>query len=194
MMNDPHEHYNACYDNDVYHKVQIAVLQDIHGDYSSVSEDKLLASEPANTILNVVIDTALEISVVEYPRSAMRSLIVLVLQHNLSDETIQAIADHLRLFERLGDNHTNDFIVTIAAIRHANDAEPALSEAIRSASEIHSKQGHGAYHLLTAAHALIQATTILLKEGQGGYLDEKLALSVKHMQLPQLWLKDIRRQ
>ena len=184
-MNDPHEHYNICYDNDVYHKVKIAVLQNIYGESSGVSEDELLASKPVNTILNTIIDTALEISGMKHPQSAIRQLILLVLQHNLSDETIQAIADHLRLFEKLGDNHTNDFIVTIAAIRHANSAEPVLSEAIRSASEIHSRQGHGAYHLLTAAHTLTQAATILLKEGQGGYLDEKLTRGMKHLEIAQ---------
>ena len=184
-MNDPHEHYNTCYDNDVYHNVQLAILQDIHGDYPDTAEDQLLASEPTNTILNVVIDTALETSGVKHPQSAMRSLILLVIQHNLSDETIRTIADHLRLFEYPYDTHADDFIVTIAAINHANDAEPALSEAIRSASEIHSKQGHGAYHLLTAAHALTQAATILLKEGQGGYLDERIARGIKHLEIAQ---------
>jgi hypothetical protein len=184
-MNDPHEHYNNRYDNDMYHKVQIAVLQDIHGDYPDTSEDKLLASEPTNTIMNVVIDTALEISGVKHPKSAMRSLIILTLQHSLSDDTIRTIADHLRLFEKLGDNHVDDFIVTIAAIRHVNSAEPVLSEAIRSASEIHSCRGHGAYHLLTAAHALTQSAIILLKEGQGGYLDEKLARGMKHLEIAQ---------
>jgi hypothetical protein len=184
-MNDPHEHYNACYDNDVYHKVQLAVLKDICGDYPDISEDELLANEPTNTIMNVVINTALEISGVKHPQSAMRSLILLVIQHNLSDETIRTIADHLRLFEYPYDTHADDFIVTIAAINHANDAEPALSEAIRSASEIHSKQGHGAYHLLTAAHALTQAATILLKEGQGGYLDERIARGIKHLEIAQ---------
>jgi hypothetical protein len=180
-MNDPHEHYNTKYDNDVYHKVQIAVLQDIHGDYSRVSEDELLASEPTNTILNTVIDTALAISGVEHYNGAMRQLILLTLQHNLSDDTICAIADHRRLFERLGDTRTNDFIVTIAAIRHANNAEPILSEAIRSASEIHSRQGHGVYHLLTAAHALTQSAMILLKEGETDYMREKLVHGQKYL-------------
>ena len=184
-MNDPHEHYNKRYNNDVYHRVQIAVLQDICGDSANMSEDELLASKPVNAILNTVIDTALEISDAEHPRSVVRSLILLVLQHDLSDETIRAIADHLRLFEHPYDTHTDDFIVTITAIRHANSAEPVLSEAIRSASEIHSKQGHCTYHLLTAAHALTQTATILLKEGQGGYLDEKLARGMKHLEIAQ---------
>jgi hypothetical protein len=184
-MNDPHEHYNKRYDNTLYHQVQIAVLQDICGDSANMSEDELLASEPTNTIMNVVINAALEISDVEYYNGAICQLILLALRHNLSDNTINTIADHLRLFEHPYDTHTDDFIVTITAIRHANSAEPVLSEAIRSASEIHSKQGHCAYHLLTAAHALTQTVTILLKEGQGGYLDEKLARGMKHLGIAQ---------
>ena len=133
----------------------------------------------------MVIDVALEISGVEHYNGSIRQLILLALQHNLSNVSIQAIADHLRLFEYLGDTHTDDFIVTIAAIRHANSAEPILSEAIRSASEIHSSQGRCAYHLLTAAHALTQTAIISLKEGEGGYLDEKLARGMKHLEIAQ---------
>ena len=186
-MNTPYDHYNTHYDNNVYHNVQMAVLQDIHGELpcSIAQEDAWLATEPTHSILNRVIDSCLEISGVEYPRSALRSLMLLALQHSLSDETIRAIADHLRLFEQPGDNHAHDFVAMITVIRHATNAEPLLHEAIRSASEIHSKEGRCAYHLLVAAHALTQSAMIRLKEGQGGYLDEKMARGIEHQMIAQ---------
>lgn len=175
-MNTPYDHYNTHYDNNVYHSVQMAVLQGLHGELlcSIAQEDAWLATEPTHTIMNKVIDAALEISGVEYPRSALRSLMLLALQHSLSDETIRTIADHLHLFEQSGDTHAHDFVATITVIRHTNRTEPLLHEAIRSASEIHSKEGRCAYHLLTAAHALTESAMILLKEGDSGYMREKL--------------------
>ena len=191
-MNDPYTHYNTRYNNTGYHKVQIAVLQDIHGGLPGTpdEQDAWLASEPTNTILNAVTDAALEISGVEYPQSALRSLVLLLLQHKLSDETIYTIADHLRVFEDPADTRADDFVATIAAISQANNAEPSLFEAIRSASEIHSSPGRCAYHLLTAAHTLTETAMILLKEGETGYMSEKWTRSRKHLELAQSeWAK-----
>lgn len=184
-MNNPHEHYTRCYDNTLYHNVQMAVLQDIHGELpcTPAREEAMLANQPTTAILNAVIDAALEISGLEHARSALRSLMLLALQHNLSDETIRTIADHLCRFERPGDNHTDDLVTTIAAIRHANSAEPVLHEAIRSTSDIHSKQGRCAYHLLTAAHGLTETAMILLKEGETSYMQEKWHKSQRHLDI-----------
>ena len=186
MNPSAYDHYHARYDNLSYARVQTAVIRAVFGEkiaQNSVKHWAALAQEPAHTILNTAIDAALEISGVEYCSGALRRLTIQALQHDLSDDTIRAITDHLRLFERPGDTQADDFVATIAAIRHANAAEPSLFEAIRSASELHSRQGRCAYHLLTAAHALTQTVMILLKEGETGYMREKLERSAKHQEI-----------
>lgn len=179
-----YDHYHRHYDNTSYAHVQTAFVRDVFGDATADSPTALwnaLGQEPVHTLLNVVTDAALHVSGVSGHDGALTSLVRLILQHNLSDSTIQAMADHLRKFEHPGDVAVDDMLNTLTTIRVARTAVTALNEATRSAADIHSKEGRATYHLLIAAYALTLSATVLLKEGDNGYMGEKWSIGIAHL-------------
>lgn len=179
-----YDHYNTHFNNATYAAVQTAVVRDVFGEDTASHPSRLwdaLGEEPVHTILNAVTDAVLGISGVRHHANALRSLMILTLQHKLSDGTIQRIAAHLRHFEHPGTTHADDFVSIVAALKQTQTIMQILNQIISHASEIHSWQGRCAYHLLIAAQALTLSASVLLKEDDTAYFHEKLARGIAHI-------------
>jgi len=182
MTNSAYSHYHAHYDNDAYHAVQVAIVRDLFNADVAADPDQLWAAlgvPDVNDLLNRVTDAALHISSVPGYERALPTLAYLTVARGLSGDSVQAIADHLRRFERDHATAVDDWLAIVGVLRAAHEAIPHLRDAVSSASMIHSADGRAAYDLLQAVHALTEAATILPREGRTGYLREKLSRGVQ---------------
>ena len=101
--------------------------------------------------------------------------------HRLSENTLNAMCDHLKRFENAGETYADDFRATTLALSHAGAAQPEVLEAARCASEIHSWQGRAAHDLLVAAEELTRAADILLSGDDPFYMREKVNRAVERI-------------
>lgn len=157
--------YHTRYNNVTYQAVQAAVAADLD------TED--LASEPTHTILNLLIDVAL--AFVGYPGMDGRQdrLAAVVLQAGLSMETVRLMATHLANFDRAASADFADRTLALLALRDHD-----LAGLQSQTAGLRGPSGATAYHLVSAAHALLHLTRlVLLNEPSAGYKREKLRVA-----------------
>lgn len=175
-----YDHYHRHYQNTTYRQIQRCVLQDMigtdHVDYWAV-----LKGEPILSLHNAVTDAALGICGVSGYQDGIHCLTLKVIEHKLSETTLQAIAAHLRLFERTDDTSVEDFVATVTTLQHIQLAQETLQEGIAAASLIHSPAGQAAYDLLNATTLFLRSAHILLMEGDTGYCREKFAVGADYL-------------
>lgn len=169
--------YHARYGNTTYVAIQKPLVADVFGE--KVAEDaqafwNSLKQEPVHSILNAVTDAALDICGLMDYQGALHRLSLRIIQHRLSDESIQVIAEHLRNFEDESDTKIDDFVASLSTIQQTIKALDVLQDGIACASMIHNKEGRTAFYLLSAMQAYLSSAVILLKEGDSGYCREKL--------------------
>lgn len=178
-------HYHAHYSNSVYVTIQRAVISDLFGSPGLPEWENLfdarLGEEIPNRLMNLVIDAASEICGWPGFEGRLLRLAREAAVHRLSENTLNAIRDHLKRFEQVGDTRADDFRAVALALQRAGVTQPGVLEAARCTSEIHSWQGRAAHNLLVAAEGLIRAAEILLLEDDVFYAREKVQGAVERV-------------
>ncbi len=175
--NDALQAYHAHYNNATYQAVQAAVTAELNTDD--------LASEPAHTILNLVIDACLEITGHPLMTGRGKKLIAVMLTNKLSADTVETIAAHLANFDATAAADWKHTALALQQIYALNLA------AIKShTSAIHGAEGNAADHLMTAAANLLHlARLTLLNEMSNTYKREKLSAAERYLEYAKGWLK-----
>ena len=165
--------------------VQRAVISDLYGPPDQPGWENLfdtrLGEDIPNRLMNLVIDAASDICGWPGFEGRLLRLAREAAAHHLSENTLNAMCDHLKRFENAGESYADDFRATTLALLHAGVAQPEVLEAARCASEIHSWQGRSAHDLLVAAEQLARAADILLSGDDPFYMREKVNRAVERI-------------
>jgi hypothetical protein len=137
--------YHTRYSNCAYVNIQRAVISDLFGSPGLPEWENLfdarLGEEIPNRLMNLVIDAASEICGWPGFEGRLLRLAREAAAHRLSENTLNAIRDHLKRFEEIGDTRANDFRAVALALQRAGAVQPEVREVARYASEIHSLAG-----------------------------------------------------
>jgi len=177
--------YHAHYSNSAYVTIQRAVISDLFGSPGLPEWENLfdtrLGEEIPNRLMNLVIDAASELCGWPGFEGRLLRLTREAAAHRLSENTLNAIRDHLKRFEEAGDTRADDFRSVAMALQRAGSVQPDILKAARCASEIHSWRGRAAHDLLVAAEGLVRAAEILLLEDDAFYAREKVQRAVERV-------------
>ncbi|MEO1667223.1 MAG: hypothetical protein AAFU54_21465 [Chloroflexota bacterium] len=158
--NDALQTYHTRYNNTTYRAVQTAIVTELHGELIAAQPlllDEALASEPTHMILNLVIDTALEL--VQHPLMTGRGkkLIAVMLTNKLSANAVETVAAHLANFDTTA---AADWKHTALALQRIDALNLAAIKSHTSA--IHGAEGNAADHLISAAANLLHLARLTL--------------------------------
>lgn len=178
-------HYHAHYNNGTYQAIQISVVRDLCGAYQA-QEPKLLeralALTEVNALMNLVTDVALEAS--GHPDMIGRRdrLLRAILNARLSEETVHRIGEHIENFLEADSPFSTDFEYHATAALRVHTGLASVENMTTYTSDIHSKAGNAAHHMLRAAyHLLRSAELILVGEPSAAYVNEQMRSAERHM-------------
>lgn len=176
--------YHKRFDAALFREIQIALVHDVCGAYQAhqpVLRERALALPELNAIMNLVIDSCLE--VVGHPdwTGRLLRLVMALAQETVSEQTIHLISAYIARFEQAGNTASADMRNAALASQRLKIAMATVRQVSDPVAHIHSQGGNHAHSLLAAAQFLLEAThALLVGETNTDYLGEKLRRAEQH--------------
>ncbi len=174
------DHYNAHYNNQTYHAFSVALAAALGLDERVTQLEAY--DERHNQIMNLLIDTSLELSGAEYHAGAGQRL----------GNALGALNEHTPALVKLASDHLDNFatnerpwqvreqIAHMATLALAESARRALVRTLDHAALLPDWRGTAPYYWLLACTQIIHAAEIILRgDPSADYLVEKFGKGIE---------------